>query len=81
MKIQKSRSKKLARYEALSLSNRLLLDESGSSRIIYIVAETAATLINAEPVAVPMLSPDSLFVQYHHVYGKHKNAFGSIPAI
>lgn len=67
--------KKLARYEALSLSKRLLLDESDSGRIIDLVAKTAAMLINAETVAVPMLSPDSLFVQYHHVYGKHKDTF------
>ena len=67
--------KKLARYEALSMSNRLLLDEYGSGRIIDVVAETAATLINAETVAIPMLSPDSHLVQYQHVYGKHKDAF------
>lgn len=67
--------KKLARHEALSLSTRLLIDESDSSGIIDAVAETAATLINAETVAVPMLSPDSLFVQYQHAYGKHKEIF------
>src|SRR5512141_2215882 len=66
---------KLARYEALNLSNLLLLDEYGSGRLIDLVAETAATLINAETVAIPMLSPDRLFVQYQHVYGKHKDAF------
>ncbi len=67
--------KKLARHETLSLTKRLLLDESDTGRIIDVVAETAATLINAETVAVPMLSPDRHFVQYQHAYGKHKDAF------
>jgi GAF domain-containing protein len=70
-----SLEKKLRRREELDLLKQQLLDQTDPRILIDVVAEAAARLINAETVAIPILTPDNLHVRYEHAWGKHKDIF------
>jgi PAS domain-containing protein len=69
---------KLEKYERLESNLLQFAEEPDPARLIDIVAQTAAGMIGAETVAVPMLSPDNLEIHYVHVYGRNKEKFLSI---
>ncbi len=68
----KERIERLEAFEDLLLE---LAAESDYDKLMDMVARTAAAVINAETLVVPMLSPDRLEVRYDHVFGKHGGAF------
>jgi GAF domain-containing protein len=63
---------KLEKYESLESNLLHFAEEPDPARLIDIVAQTAARMIRADTVAVPMLSPDNLEIHYGHVYGTNK---------
>ncbi|MGC2423233.1 MAG: GAF domain-containing protein [Nitrospirota bacterium] len=69
---------KLEKYESLESNLLHFAEEPDPARLIDIVAKTAARMIRADTVAVPMLSPDNLEIHYGHVYGRNKEKFLSI---
>ena len=69
---------KLEKYESLESNLLHFAEEPDPARLIDIVAQTAARMIRADTVAVPMLSPDNLEIHYGHVYGRNKEKFLSI---
>ena len=69
---------KLEKNESLESNLLHFAEEPDPARLIYIVAQTAARMIRADTVAVPMLSPDNLEIHYGHVYGRNKEKFLSI---
>ncbi len=54
---------------------RLSAEEPNPSRLVSLIAHTAARLVRADTVAVPLLSPDNLKVHYGHVCGKNSERF------
>lgn len=70
--------KKLRKYQELDLIKRQLLGQEDTGRLLDMLAEAAARLINAETVAIPMLSADSRQVRYDHAWGRHMGAFKGI---
>ncbi|HLB24956.1 MAG TPA: GAF domain-containing protein [Nitrospirota bacterium] len=66
---------RLERYESLEAAQLLLVSEPDTDRLIELVAETAARLLDAETVAVPILSQDNLQVRYGHACGKNRDVF------
>ena len=73
-----SLEKKLRKYQELDLIKRQLLGQDDTGRLLDMLAEAAARLIDAETVAIPMLSADSRQVRYDHAWGRHKDAFKGI---
>jgi PAS domain-containing protein len=69
---------KLEKYESLESNLLHFAEEDDPARLIDIVAQTAAHMISADTVAVPILSPDNLEIYYGHVYGRNKEKFLSI---
>jgi PAS domain-containing protein len=69
---------KLEKYERLESNLLHFAEEPDPARLIDIVAQTAAHMISADTVAVPMLSPDNLEIHYVHVYGRNKEKFLSV---
>ncbi len=55
-----------------------LVSEPDPDRVVDLVAETAARLINAETVAVPTLSPGNQEVVYASAYGLHRAVFSNL---
>ncbi len=67
-----------ARFERLKAFEGSLLRlaaESDPAKVLGLVAEIAASMIEAETLVIPTLSPDNLEVRYDYAYGKHKDAF------
>ena len=67
--------KNLEKYGAYESSLRLFAEESNQARLVSLIAHTAARLVRADTVAVPLLSPDNLKVHYGHVCGKNSDKF------
>ena len=70
--------KKLRKYQELDLIKRQLLRQDDLGKLLDMLAESAARLISAETVAIPMLSTDSRQVRYNHAWGRHKDTFMGI---
>jgi len=66
---------RLKKCEALDGPILKLVSESDPHGLMTYVAETAASLIDAETVTLPTLSPDNLEVRYDYACGKHKDIF------
>ncbi len=54
---------------------RLFAEGSNPARLACVIAQTAARLIRADTVAVPLLSPDNLKIHYGHVCGRNSDKF------
>ncbi len=57
------------------ISLRLFAEGSNPARLACVIAQTAARLVRADTVAVPLLSADNLKVHYGHVCGRNSDKF------
>jgi PAS domain-containing protein len=69
---------RLEKYESLESDLLRFAEEPDPAALIDIVAQSAARIIRADTVAVPILSPDNLEIYYGHVCGRNKEKFLSI---
>ncbi|MHB8173951.1 MAG: GAF domain-containing protein, partial [Nitrospirota bacterium] len=65
----------LEKYGKFESNLLLFAEEPDPTKLVGLVAQTAARLIRADTVAVPLLSPDNLEVHYGHVCGRNSEKF------
>ncbi|MBI5695629.1 MAG: GAF domain-containing protein [Nitrospirae bacterium] len=67
--------RRLVRHEAIESALLRFAAETCRDSALELLAETAARLIGAETLAVPLLSADNAKVRYDIVTGRHRDAF------